>query len=423
MIPPPNYVPVPSAVDGIDLFAPAPEQPEAHREVVAFNCPQCGATTAYSVENGGLTCSHCGFHEPPAKEIVGKGAEEFEFRLETMERAAHGWGEKRTEMVCQNCGVKTTIPVDALSHTCAFCDSNKVIQREAPQDDLRPRFLIPFQVKPDQCHPISQEWIGNHWMVPKQLRDRKFNAFTALYLPFWTFDARTAAAWRAEVGHERQQSYYDSASKSWKTRTVIDWHWESGNASRTFDDLLESATDRLRPDILAEIRQFRLSDLTVFDPSYLAGMQAKGYDVSLDEGWRRARERMRESTRETCREQASTSRIRNFSMKLDFQDESWRYVLLPVYINSFKFKDKTYQVMINGQTGVISGHRPVDWTKLIWVILAVFSPSVLMALLAVVTFIFGGGVVFGGLAFVLFLVALGVSIYLVIDAFKVEGRS
>ena len=33
-------------------------------------------------------CTHCGYYEPPQQEIVGKGAEEFEFTVETLERAA-----------------------------------------------------------------------------------------------------------------------------------------------------------------------------------------------------------------------------------------------------------------------------------------------------------------------------------------------
>ena len=42
-------------------------------------CPQCQAMTAYSVADGGLRCTYCGYYEPPARTLVGKGAQEFEF--------------------------------------------------------------------------------------------------------------------------------------------------------------------------------------------------------------------------------------------------------------------------------------------------------------------------------------------------------
>lgn len=76
--PPPNYNPVPSAVSGIEVYAPAPPDESLHQEVVDFMCPQCCATTAYSVGDGGLTCSHCGYHETPPKQVVGKWANELE---------------------------------------------------------------------------------------------------------------------------------------------------------------------------------------------------------------------------------------------------------------------------------------------------------------------------------------------------------
>ena len=50
--PPPNYIPTKSAIEGIDVYMPAPPKKEKHREVVEFNCPQCGAATAYSATDG-----------------------------------------------------------------------------------------------------------------------------------------------------------------------------------------------------------------------------------------------------------------------------------------------------------------------------------------------------------------------------------
>ena len=60
--PPSNYVATESAVDGIEIYMPAPPDTEVHREIVEFTCPQCGAATAYGAADGGLTCTHCGWH-------------------------------------------------------------------------------------------------------------------------------------------------------------------------------------------------------------------------------------------------------------------------------------------------------------------------------------------------------------------------
>ena len=220
--PPPNFIAAASAVKGIEVFKPAPPKTEDYRETVHFSCPQCGAGTAYSATDGGLTCTHCGYYEPPEKEVVGKGAERFEFTVETMQRAAHGWGVARKEMQCQGCGAYTSVPPDSLTRTCPFCGSNEVIQRASPQDVLRPRFLIPFKIEADGCYSIAKEWLGSSWMTPGPLkRLAQVAEFTGIYIPFWTFGADTQASWKAQVGHKK--TYRDSKGR---TRSRIEWKWE-----------------------------------------------------------------------------------------------------------------------------------------------------------------------------------------------------
>lgn len=415
--PPAGYVPVPSKLPGIEIYAPAPEEAEARPDVVNFKCPRCQATTAYSVENGGLRCAHCGYYEPPETPIVGKGAEEFEFTVETVSavRRAQGWGTERREIACQNCGAQTSVPPTGLTHTCPFCGSNRVLQHEAAHDQLRPRFLIPFKVEVDRCHAIAREWLGSSWMTPQALREAARVAdFQGIYMPYWTFDARTSAHWRAEVGHTVSERYYDSSSKSWRTRTKTVWRWESGRARQVFDDLLVTGSTRLSGLLLSELQDFDTQALVPYAPSYLAGFLAHAYDISLETAWDEARERMRAATQEACRSQASTGQIRNFRMALDFGDESWRYVLMPVYVAVYQYEGEPYQVMINGQTGTIAGQRPVDWTKVWLAVAAMLAPGVLLGLLGVLatvfgavlppSFLVGGGVLV--LAFVLLVIGM-----------------
>jgi ribosomal protein S27AE len=404
--PPPGYIPIESAVEGIEVYKIIPKDSESLKEVVDFDCPRCGATTAFSIHNSGLTCAHCGYYEAPEKETVGKGAQEFEFTVKTLERSAQGWGDVRNAIDCQNCGAQISVPIESLSHTCVFCGSNKVIQRQASQDSLRPRFLIPFKIEVFQCKEITHEWLGSGWMLPSKLKEISGNVeFRGIYLPFWTFDSRTYADWKAEVGHEKTERYFKDGE--WKTRTVIEWCWESGNVEKFFDDLVINGTDRLSELHFEKINNFDLNALSEYESKFLAGMQAKSYDISLEGAWEKSRHKMREITRLVCRKQASTPRIRNFSMSLDFREESWRYILLPIYLAAYQYMGKSFQVMINGQNGSISGQRPVDWTKVWLVIAAILSPGLLLGIIGLITIPFLGiGAVIGILGFILFVIGI-----------------
>jgi DNA-directed RNA polymerase subunit RPC12/RpoP len=405
IFPPPNFVYAKSAIEGILVYRPAAPQ-ETQQPIVTFKCPQCGATTGYSVEDGGLTCTYCGYYEAAEQKTVGRQADKFEFKVETLERASQGWGSERLELSCQSCGAEVTIPEKSLTVSCPYCGSNKVLQHQAVQTGLRPKFLIPFIIDQRKCHDTAQQWLGSSWMTPARLREIVLiRDFSPVYTPYWTFESISSATWKAEVGHEVTERYYDNGE--WKTRTRIDWRWESGKVRRRFSDLLVCGTRKLSQFHLNAISNFNLNDLVIYNPKYLAGILAQSYDIQLEAAWEMARDIIREETRSDCRNQASTSRIRNFSMQLDFSDESWRYILLPVYVAVYRYADKPYQVMINGQTGAISGQRPVDWTK-VWTVIGLsLAPGILVGLIGLLTILFGGvGVVIGGFGFFLLVIGL-----------------
>jgi predicted RNA-binding Zn-ribbon protein involved in translation (DUF1610 family) len=86
--PPEGFVPVPSLVDGIELYAPAPE--EETEETRTFKCRHCGGAITYSATQRQLTCPYCGGSQEITAEEVGQAAAEFEFTLSAMERARYG---------------------------------------------------------------------------------------------------------------------------------------------------------------------------------------------------------------------------------------------------------------------------------------------------------------------------------------------
>ncbi|HFC12508.1 MAG TPA: hypothetical protein ENJ56_06650 [Anaerolineae bacterium] len=351
---------------------PAPEQ-QQHEPVVDFHCPQCSGETAFSAADGGITCHYCGYHEAPQAAVVGKSAETFEFTVATMAQASHGWGVEKHEVICQKCGSKIVVEADSLTTTCPFCQSNKVIQRKAPQDVLRPRFLIPFSISEDQAHDKTRAWLGKHWLTPKQLqRAASIADFNAMYLPYWTFDAQADARWQAEVGH------VVTRKRRGKTVKEIVWRNESGHVGHRFNNIRVSGSQRLSAKLMRQISDYDLSNLSEYDAAFLAGTQAIAYETGLDAAFASARHAMRDQIKTRCQRQASTTRIRNFRMSLDYSDEAWRYILLPVYVSTYYFQNEPYQLLINGQSGTVAGQRPVDWRK---IIVAASIPLLLSVLL------------------------------------------
>ncbi len=387
--PPANFEQVSSAVEGITVFAPRVETKQ--ETATTFRCPQCGAPTRFDVTAAGVACEHCGYTAPMQAQAVGRAAEEYEFTLETLKKADQGWGAERRELHCESCGANLTIPANALTVTCPFCTSNRVNVRVAPADQLRPRFLIPFKIQPDSLRSSVTTWLGKGWYHPKELAASSvLERFAGVYLPFWTFDTQIASNWKAEVGHERQERYYDSGAKEWRSRTVIDWRWENGQVELDIDDYLINASANISQLILSHVLPFDLNQLVAYQADFLAGLQAKGYDLNLPDAWEQAKAALREDAHKACMRDTGSSHVRNFSMVADFGEETWRYILLPVYLSTYLFQEKIYQVMVNGQTGAIAGQKPVSWTKVWLAIAAMLAPGGLFILVGLALMLLAG---------------------------------
>jgi len=368
--PPQGYQQVPSAVDGITVYAPL-KQADPTAAPVAYACPNCGAPTRFDVAAGGVACEHCGYTAPVQAQQVGRQAGEAEFTFENLEQSRQGWGVTRRQLHCDACGAELELAENALAATCPFCASNQVNLRQAPGDHLRPRFLVPFQVQAADCQQRARVWLGRGWYHPRALADSAaVQPFSGVYLPFWTFSAQVNSSWRAEVGHERTESYYDAASKSMRTRVVIDWRWETGQVQADYRDLLVQGSSNVSRVLLGRVQPYSLDGLVTYNPDYLAGWQAQVYNIPLETAWDEGKAEMRERSKQQCRQSIHSAHVRNFSMAADFNEEAWRFILLPVYLTAYRYENRVFQVLVNGQTGAIGGQKPVDWWK-IWLVIAI----------------------------------------------------
>lgn len=374
---PAGYERLDSLLDGIEVFGPVANADPTDTGPVAVRCPQCGASARFDVARGCVGCPFCGWADETGADVVGREAAGGEFTREALDRGAQGFGIDRRELGCGACGAVVAVEAGALAATCPFCASNQVAIREhATVSGLRPTAILPFAVRAETCRSIAGTWLGQGWFHPQDLgKLARVEGFVGIYVPYWTFSADVRSSWEAEIGTEREEVSTNRDGER-ETRTVIDWRWKSGSVTLTPRDLLIPGTTKLSARLLTRIESaFALDGLATYDPKLLAGFQAQTYDVPLPDAWEAGRHRMREDARSACERDTGSSHVRNFSMTADLDDESWRHVLLPIWVSAYRYADRTWVVVIDGSKGRAAGQKPIAWWKVWTAVATLLSPG------------------------------------------------
>jgi len=52
------------------------------------------------------------------------------------------------------------------------------------------------------------------------------------------------------------------------------------------------------------------------------------------------------------------------SLKTEFDKTTFKHILLPIWISSYRYHGKVYRFLVNGRTGEVQGERPMSWIKI-----------------------------------------------------------
>ncbi|MEM6253443.1 MAG: hypothetical protein AAF821_11025 [Cyanobacteria bacterium P01_D01_bin.156] len=302
---------------------------------------------------------------------------------------------------CPGCKATITFEPPDVAGKCPFCATSIVTQESQPADPtLAPSALIPFQVGRKAALKNLRDWLAFRWnfrdlkaiFVPGQLKQlAQDRDLVGMYLPFWTYDAQTSSRYRGERGdHYYTTETYtttDSDGKQVrKTRQVQHTRWRSasGQVARFFDDVLVPATQAIGEARLKQLwPTLPTSQLKPYSAEYLAGFRAQRYQVPVKEGFERAKAMMASTVQRDVRSDIGGDEQRIHSVSTDYSQETFKHILLPLWMASYRYRAKTYTVMINAQTGKVIGERPVAaWKVAVAVAIALLLISIIVILAA-----------------------------------------
>ncbi|OAB80637.1 DNA helicase PriA [Cochleicola gelatinilyticus] len=338
------------------------------------SCINCGAGLRYAPGTTELTCEYCGYKQ----EIVPleSGFEELELKPYLNEMGAQSHSEEITMLQCKNCGANQHIEENYKSLHCVYCTMPLIIEDAHKEDWILPGAVLPFQIDQKKAHQLFKKWVQGLWFAPNNLKKAAIDPqYTkGLYAPYWTFDAQLYANYTGQRG---EYYYVSKTVGSGKNRRTVRerrtrWYPASGHVSGFVDDTLIKASKQRSGVIPEKIARWDLKALQPFDSSFLAGFVTKKYTIPLKEGHLESNKEARNIADSWARRDigGDTQSISTIDMKLT--EETFKHILLPVYISAYKYKGKRYNFFINGQTGALSGKRPYSFWKIFFLVLFIF---------------------------------------------------
>ncbi len=276
------------------------------------------------------------------------------------------------EVACVQCGARTRITENMVIERCSFCGSQNLISPEgdALQDQLNADGLIPFVLNHHQCIPLAKQWLARTWMTPDSLRHRaEVGIFVPMYLPFYAISSDVRGTYRITQTHQDRNGDY-------RTRTL-----KRGELHMSIRHILLAATHRLGEVLPGQMADYRMERAIKFHAERLKGMQVQLPDIPAYELAEEAHTAMLKHIHQNI--PAGEHALGEVELYPKFVNDRWLTVLLPAFLTTYRYHGKVYKIMINGQTGRVTGQLPVDWVK-VWAVVAVMlAPGVVLLGIAV----------------------------------------
>lgn len=370
-----------------------PDQPPPIKEAVArkkFSCPACGAEAEWNPAKKALVCPFCGTTSPAQVELTPSGDQvvvehDLAKALRGIPDEQRGWQAKKISVKCQSCQAISVFDPERVGQRCDFCGSAALVPYQEIKEAFRPESLLPMKISETQVRDSIRRWYGSRWFAPNRLKSGALtDTVKGLYIPYWTFDAQVHADWTALSGYHyyETETYVDAQGKT-QTRQVQRTRWvpSAGSADHFFDDELVPASRGVRPEVLRRIEPFPTKDLAPYNAGFLSGWVVERYQIDLVAAAKEARDEMDSEMERLCASQVPGDTYRNLQVRSDYSGQTFKHILVPVWLLTYNYGTRNFQVVINGYTGVIAGGYPKSWIKISMAVLAILAAVGILVLL------------------------------------------
>ncbi|ANM32231.1 hypothetical protein ABI59_12650 [Acidobacteria bacterium Mor1] len=344
-----------------------------------FPCEACGGELEFHIGAQTLRCPFCGevkdLDQDPETAVREQDYAAMLERLREMraredDDAAAAGADDLKEIRCDACGANVQFQGTLTARHCSYCGVPLQLEKVHEATDRVPvDGVLPFLVDKKTAAANLRKWVKSRWFAPGDFLKRGADGrFDGVFIPYWTFDSATRTAYTGQRGDH----YYVTQGSGKNKRRVRRTRWRSvsGRFQRFFDDVLVIAGKGLPRGRIESLEPWPLDKLVPFSPGLLAGFLARTYDVELEQGFTMGRDAMEAALQRDVRRRIGGDVQRITSMDTSYNAITFKHLLLPIWMLAYRYKGKSFQVVVNAGTGEVQGDRPWSVGKIALAVLA-----------------------------------------------------
>lgn len=354
---------------------------EEHLDTKQYKCPNCGGSSVFSPKHQKLMCEYCGTtFDIPNEQSVN------EHLLDELLKSSKNWTEAQV-VKCSTCGGKQIVNNNEISVICSFCGATNIVKTdELP--GLKPHGVVPFKIEKNQTIDFTKNWAKKKFFAPnnfkKSIEPKNING---VYAPVFTFDAKTETSYNGSLYNTYTTTHTDSQGRTYTTTHKRNFLIH-GNHKHTFDDLIINASNSsnnyekdINDSFLMHLEPFPTNTAKQFNTQYLNGFSALTYSKNGKTCWNEGTERMEYIIKRSILNSYSYDGINFYSQNTKITSASFKFVLIPIYIGHYFYKEKQYYFYVNGYSGKVYGKTPISAIKVTLVVLAIVALILLFSFL------------------------------------------
>lgn len=320
-------------------------------ENMSSKCKNCGSELWYNPKQGCLTCKYCesNYFLPTKKDdAVLVRQYDASFHPNQLNRSINAYR-------CDTCGNVYYMSSEEKSKKCTNCgnSSSTLVQDSGFCADG----IIPFKISKQDAAKAFKDYLATKGSVPKELRKLATNGkIMGVFVPVWNFSFNVFADYSANATELKKDSYgsYYGVSKP-----------VFGDEIKRIPSLDESATKNENDTFLELFDENDYATIIPYMPEYTYGYRVDAINKDIHDYFYTITSDAEKELESKIRKKiyGKYKEVTNVNVNTQAKDVFFNFTYVPVYVNNFSYKGKTYKTYISGTTGKVVGETPKSFAS------------------------------------------------------------